>query len=200
MAREALGRVRREERALMALCVRQIRMPRTAFLKEFLGNEVSIAWVDRHIKAEHDYSKALEAQKKEIVRIHKKLKVITQQTQLTITEIKDINRRMSLGEAKGRRAKKDMVEANLRLVISITKKYTNRGLPFLDLIQEGNIGLMKAVDKFEYRRGFKFSTYAIDTSATRYRSRGSTVTSRLSTTTARRSKRRKKRSCASTRS
>ncbi|MCZ6890501.1 MAG: RNA polymerase sigma factor RpoD [Gammaproteobacteria bacterium] len=160
MARDVLARVRREERTIMTLCVREAKMPRKAFLKEFLGNEISSAWVNRHVKGKHDYSKVLGAQMEEIARAQRKLKAIIHTTGLSINEIKEINRRMSLGEAKARRAKKDMVEANLRLVISIAKWYTNRGPQFLDLIQEGNIGLMKAVDKFEYRRGYKFSTYA----------------------------------------
>ena len=160
MPRAARAQVRRYENGIMEVCVKDVRMERRTFLREFQGHETSIAWVNRHIKAKHSYSKALDANKPEIIRLQKRLKSIATQAGIAIGEIKDINRGMAVGEAKARRAKKDMVEANLRLVISIAKKYTNRGLQFLDLIQEGNIGLMKAVDKFEYRRGYKFSTYA----------------------------------------
>ena len=160
MPRVARAQVRRYENGIMEVCVKDVRMERRTFLREFQGHETSIAWVNRHIKAKHSYSKALDANKPEIIRLQKRLKSIATQAGIAIGEIKDINRGMAVGEAKARRAKKDMVEANLRLVISIAKKYTNRGLQFLDLIQEGNIGLMKAVDKFEYRRGYKFSTYA----------------------------------------
>ncbi len=159
-ARDGLDIVRRHERAIMTSAVRRARVPRDVFRKEYMGNETSVSWINKLVKADKDFSAALEAQREDILRSQKKLKALTKQTDLTVMEIKDINRRMSLGEAKARRAKKDMVEANLRLVIPIAKKYTNRGLQFLDLIQEGNIGLMKAVDKFEYRRGYKFSTYA----------------------------------------
>ena len=158
--RDAVASIRNQERKIMQFCVRDCGMPRKDFLASFPANETNLKWVDKHIKAKRKYSSALLKMQEEIQKAQKRLQQIETEVHLSIPEIKDINREMSIGEAKARRAKKEMVEANLRLVISIAKKYTNRGLQFLYLIQEGNIGLMKAVDKFEYRRGYKFSTYA----------------------------------------
>ncbi len=158
--RHTVDRIRAQEKIIMSICVNKAHMPRKDFITTFPDNETDLEWLPRQIAAGHDYSPVLEAHKDEILRAQKKLIAIQDEAGLSINEIKDINRKMSIGDAKARRAKKEMVEANLRLVISIAKKYTNRGLQFLDLIQEGNIGLMKAVDKFEYRRGYKFSTYA----------------------------------------
>ncbi|EPO5506729.1 RNA polymerase sigma factor RpoD [Pseudomonas aeruginosa] len=158
--RSALEGVRAQERAIMQLCVRDARMPRADFLRLFPNHETDEKWVDGVLKSKPKYAEAIERLRDDILRNQQKLAALESEVELTVAEIKEINRAMSIGEAKARRAKKEMVEANLRLVISIAKKYTNRGLQFLDLIQEGNIGLMKAVDKFEYRRGYKFSTYA----------------------------------------
>ena len=158
--RGIVGIIRTQERLVMRICVRDAGMPRKDFLSSFPKSETDLAWVDKHIRAKRKHSSILAKLKDDILRAQRKLRGVESDTLLTIVEIKEINRQMSIGEAKARRAKKEMVEANLRLVISIAKKYTNRGLQFLDLIQEGNIGLMKAVDKFEYRRGYKFSTYA----------------------------------------
>ena len=152
--------IRSHERLIMALCVDYSRIPKKKFIETFTENETNTEWVDSLIKEKAPYSETLVEVREEVIKEQEKLIGLQENAKLTITEIKEINRRMSIGEAKARRAKKEMVEANLRLVISIAKKYTNRGLQFLDLIQEGNIGLMKAVDKFEYRRGYKFSTYA----------------------------------------
>jgi RNA polymerase primary sigma factor len=158
--RQHVTDIRLLEKEIMFLCIKQAGMPRKDFISTFPKNETSTRWLDKHIKAKKRYSSALAKFKDEIQRRQNKLKELETLFHLLINEIKEINREVSIGEAKARRAKKEMVEANLRLVISIAKKYTNRGLQFLDLIQEGNIGLMKAVDKFEYRRGYKFSTYA----------------------------------------
>ncbi|MEM7282097.1 MAG: RNA polymerase sigma factor RpoD [Pseudomonadota bacterium] len=158
--RSIIREIRTQERAVMAICVREAGMPRKDFISSFPKNETNLEWIDKHIRAKRKHSSTLVKLKADVLRAQRKLIFIEELTLLSIEEIKEINRQMSIGEAKARRAKKEMVEANLRLVISIAKKYTNRGLQFLDLIQEGNIGLMKAVDKFEYRRGYKFSTYA----------------------------------------
>ncbi|MDD5267483.1 MAG: RNA polymerase sigma factor RpoD [Methylococcales bacterium] len=152
--------VREQEKLILDVFVKDANMSRKDFIASFTENESSSEWLEQHLNGRHSYSDALSAREKELRKAQKILAEIETQYGLTISGLKDINRRMSIGEAKARRAKKEMIEANLRLVISIAKKYTNRGLQFLDLIQEGNIGLMKAVDKFEYRRGYKFSTYA----------------------------------------
>ena len=159
-AREALEIIRDVEKYLFTVFVKRGKMPRKEFIQEFAGNEADSSWSEKIAKSRKPWAKEVKENLIEIIRLQNKLSKLEKIIQLPISEIKDINRKMSIGEAKIRRAKKDMVEANLRLVISIAKKYTNRGLQFLDLIQEGNIGLMKAVDKFEYRRGYKFSTYA----------------------------------------
>ena len=157
--RIALAAVREPEREILRIVVRDCRMDRKEFIKSFQGSESDSRWVSR-VARKKDVGARINQHKDEIQRLQRQIGNVEAATGLTIAEIKEINRRMSMGEARARRAKKEMVEANLRLVISIAKKYTNRGLQFLDLIQEGNIGLMKAVDKFEYRRGYKFSTYA----------------------------------------
>ena len=158
--RDTIGRIRTNERGVMSLAVREAKMPRKTFISTFTGNESNPNWIRTHSRRNYPYGIAMKEHVRDVKRLQGRLAQTERHSRLLISEIKDINRRMSLGEAKARRAKKEMVEANLRLVISIAKKYTNRGLQFLDLIQEGNIGLMKAVDKFEYRRGYKFSTYA----------------------------------------
>ncbi|MDH3903014.1 MAG: RNA polymerase sigma factor RpoD, partial [Xanthomonadales bacterium] len=158
--RYAVSRTREHERAILQMVVRQAKMPKLAFIKSFHENEADPKWIDSVLTGKQKWVSAVAEYKDDILEVQNRLERRAVANRITIAELKDINRAMSIGEAKARRAKKEMVEANLRLVISIAKKYTNRGLQFLDLIQEGNIGLMKAVDKFEYRRGYKFSTYA----------------------------------------
>ncbi|MBL1264439.1 RNA polymerase sigma factor RpoD [Candidatus Methylomicrobium oryzae] len=157
---EGVTSVREQERIILDICTKHAKMPRPEFIAMFTEDESNPVWLDRCLEDGSKYAEALKPHEKELRKAIKNLGEIEAKFGLTINGLKDINRRMSIGEAKSRRAKKEMIEANLRLVISIAKKYTNRGLQFLDLIQEGNIGLMKAVDKFEYRRGYKFSTYA----------------------------------------
>ncbi|MBO1530240.1 RNA polymerase sigma factor RpoD [Psychrobacter sp. F1192] len=152
--------VRKQERQIMRLVIRRGRMPRSEFRKTFPSNESNIDWLTERLKGKPAFAEHLEKVVDDVILLQRKIRDYEQKLEMDIRDMKDVARRMAIGEAKARRAKKEMVEANLRLVISIAKKYTNRGLQFLDLIQEGNIGLMKAVDKFEYRRGYKFSTYA----------------------------------------
>ena len=158
--RSLVEEVRTYERGILDVCVKKCGMPRTHFIKSFPGHEVDLEWLAAEMRARKPYVEMLARHQHDIVDYQNKLLALQERVGLPIKEIKEIARQMSTGEAKARRAKREMIEANLRLVISIAKKYTNRGLQFLDLIQEGNIGLMKAVDKFEYRRGYKFSTYA----------------------------------------
>ncbi len=160
MIGDTVEAIREQERIIADIVVKQAKMNRKDFINSFTGNEVNLNWTDKHIRAKKHYSSTIKRNLDSILAAQQKLAEIAETQGMSITEIKEISRQMSVAEAKARRAKKEMVEANLRLVISIAKKYTNRGLQFLDLIQEGNIGLMKAVDKFEYQRGYKFSTYA----------------------------------------
>ena len=158
--RQEIAKIRSAEREILDICVNRAGMPRKTFIDSFPGNLTNEAWVEKLVRAKRKYSSGINLHSEDLMRIMARMGQMEVDTMLTVEEIREIYKKMSLGEAKARRAKKEMVEANLRLVISIAKKYTNRGLQFLDLIQEGNIGLMKAVDKFEFRRGFKFSTYA----------------------------------------
>ena len=158
--RKLVERVRSHERRIMDLCVEKSGMPRTYFIKNFPGNEVNLDWIVAEVNGRKPYSDSLTRNVPSVLEHQHSLMTVQKTVGIPLKDLKEINRQMSTGEAKARRAKREMTEANLRLVISIAKKYTNRGLQFLDLIQEGNIGLMKAVDKFEYRRGYKFSTYA----------------------------------------
>ncbi len=157
--RSVVDQIRKNEKVILDICVRKGKMPRKEFIDSFINNESNSSWLNPYLKG-HDFSQLIQENEAEIRKAQGNLLAIEIAQGLKISDLKDIHRRLSVGEAKARRAKKEMIEANLRLVISIAKKYTNRGLQFLDLIQEGNIGLMKAVDKFEYRRGYKFSTYA----------------------------------------
>ncbi len=157
---EIVALIREKEKVIFELFTVKAKVPRKEFISFFVDNETNTSWLGKYLAQDSPYAHVLAEHEKTIKKIQAELIEIEAQQCLTVSSIKDINRRMSIGEAKARRAKKEMIEANLRLVISIAKKYTNRGLQFLDLIQEGNIGLMKAVDKFEYRRGYKFSTYA----------------------------------------
>lgn len=158
--RVSVEQVRQQEKVILQIFVKRGKVPRKSFIKAFPGNESDMGWFDGFIGGSKKYSDKLEPFRADVLRAQRKIAFEQDMVQLPVSSLKEVNRRLSIGEAKARRAKKEMVEANLRLVISIAKKYTNRGLQFLDLIQEGNIGLMKAVDKFEYRRGYKFSTYA----------------------------------------
>jgi len=158
--RDLIDHIRRTEREIMRLCVKHAKISRKEFITAFPGNEINTGWIKEFSELRPAHAENLEEVEEEVIKLQQRLAATFAENVLNITEMKEINRKVSIGEAKARRAKKEMVEANLRLVISIAKKYTNRGLLFLDLIQEGNIGLMKAVDKFEYRRGYKFSTYA----------------------------------------